>query len=334
MLDVRRLRLLVELSQRGTLAAVAEALSYSPSSVSQQLSQLEREAGVPLLVQAGRRVQLTPQAELLVAHARAVLDRLEEAEAEVARSLTTVGGTVRIAVFQSAAHAVVPQALTLLRVEHPGLRVEIEEREPELALFDVAARDFDLVVAEQYPGHTRAHRAELDRVPLAADAIRLALPLPPPPPPRREVTQIDPPAARERRFTSLRAPEGGGSDGEAGLAAAAAMPWVLEPEGTASREWAEQLCRDAGFEPDVRFETADLMAHIRLIRSGNAVGLLPDLVWAGEAPSVTLVDLPGHPQREVFTSTRHAAAARPAVVACRDALGRAARATATPDGTA
>ena len=45
---------------------------------------------------------------------------------------------------------------------------------------------------------------------------------------------------------------------------------------------------------------------------------------------MTLVDLPGHPEREVFTSTRLAAAARPAVVACRDALARAARATATP----
>ena len=95
MLDVRRLRLLVELSQRGTLAAVAEALSYSPSSVSQQLSQLEKEAGVPLLVQVGRRVQLTPQAQVLVGHAQAVLERLEEAEADVARSLTTVSGTVR-----------------------------------------------------------------------------------------------------------------------------------------------------------------------------------------------------------------------------------------------
>jgi DNA-binding transcriptional LysR family regulator len=299
MLDVRRLRLLVELSQRGTLAAVAEALSYSPSSVSQQLSLLEREAGVPLLVQVGRRVQLTPQAEVLVAHARAVLDRLEEAESDVARSLTTVGGTVRIAVFQSAAHAIVPQALTLLRAEHPDLRVEVTEREPELALFDVAARDFDLVIAEQYPGHTRAHRDDLDRVHLAADTIRLALP----------------PAA---------------ANAASALPAASDLPWVLEPAGTASREWAEQLCRDAGFEPDVRFETADLMAHIRLIRSGNAVGLLPDLVWAGEVPSVMLVDLPGHPQREVFSSTRRAAATRPAVVACRDALARAAHADAGP----
>ncbi|MBT2497996.1 LysR family transcriptional regulator [Agromyces sp. ISL-38] len=334
MLDVRRLRLLVELSQRGTLAAVAEALSYSPSSVSQQLSQLEREAGVPLLVQVGRRVQLTPQAELLVTHARAVLDRLEEAESDVARSLTAVGGTVRIAVFQSAAHAVVPHALTLLRREHPALRVEVTEREPEAGLFDVSARDFDLVIAEQYPGHTRPHRDDLDRVHLAADVIRLALP-PDPGAPAPSGGRVAPPEAT---------PSGGRvappeatriettPDPRNALPAASGLPWVLEPAGTASRQWAEQLCRDAGFEPDVRFETADLMAHIRLIRSGNAAGLLPDLVWAGEVPSVTLLDLPGEPQREVFTSTRHAAAARPAVVACRDALARAARATATPAG--
>ena len=330
MLDVRRLRLLVELRDRGTLAAVAEALSYSPSSVSQQLRQLEREAGVPLLVQVGRRVQLTPQAELLVGHARAVLDRLEEAESDVARSLTAVGGTVRIAVFQSAAHAVVPQALTLLRAEHPDLRVEVTEREPDVGLFEVSARDFDLVIAEQYPGHTRAHREELDRVHLAADAIRLALPPQTAPVGGYTIRRAEGTGAASGVADRISADSDARLGAERALAAASAMPWVLEPQGTASREWAVQLCREAGFEPDVRFETADLMAHIRLIRSGNAVGLLPDLVWAGEAPSVTLVDLPGHPEREVFTSTRHAAAARPAVVACRDALTRAAHATATP----
>ncbi|QTX06246.1 hypothetical protein G127AT_08830 [Agromyces archimandritae] len=111
------------------------------------------------------------------------------------------------------------------------------------------------------------------------------------------------------------------------LADFAGRPWVLEPAGTASREWAMQLCRGAGFEPDVRFETADLMAHIRLIRSGNAVGLLPDLVWAGEEPSVRLAPLPGDPQREVFSSARLPSASRPAVVAVRDALARAAAAS-------
>ncbi|WP_394554045.1 LysR family transcriptional regulator [Agromyces sp. MMS24-JH15] len=293
MLDVRRLRLLVELHRRGTLAAVAEALSYSPSSVSQQLGVLEREAGVPLLVQAGRRVQLTPQALVLVGHAAAILDRLEEAEADVARSLTAVGGTVRIAVFQSAAHAVLPGALTLLAEEHPALRVEVVEREPEAGLVEVAARDVDLALAEQYPGRTRPLVPGLDRVPLVSDAIRVALPPADAPHPPR-------------------------------LADLAARAWVLEPRGTASREWAEQLCRSAGFEPDVRYETADLTAHIRLIRSGNAVGLLPDLVWAGEPSDLALVAPPGSPHREVFSSARLAGAARPAVVAVREALGRAA----------
>lgn len=86
MFDLHRLRLLRELKHRGTLAAVAAALSYSPSSISQQLSQLEAEVGVRLLEPVGRRVRLTAQAEILVAHTEAVLERLERAEADLATS--------------------------------------------------------------------------------------------------------------------------------------------------------------------------------------------------------------------------------------------------------
>ncbi len=314
MLDVRRLRLLREVKLRGTLAAVAEALAYSPSSVSQQLTLLEREVGVPLLAKAGRRVLLTPQAELLVARAAEVLDTLERAEGELAASLTTVSGTVRLAVFQSAAHAVIPEALTILAAEYPELRVEVTEREPDAGLFDVSARDFDLVVAEQYPGHTREHRPDLDRVHLVTDVIRLG-------------TGPALGGSVEARQASGVVPEDSGGPATAFRAAGESLPWVMEPKGTAARLWATQLCRAAGFEPDVRFETADLMTHIRLIRSGNAVGLLPDLVWAGEAPSVQLVELAGAPHRDVFTSARRSSAGRPGVAACRDALSRAIAAT-------
>lgn len=307
MLDVRRLRLLRELQIRGTLAGVADALAFSPSAVSQQLSLLEKEVGVPLLLKVGRRVQLTPQAEILVAHTTHVLERLELAEAEMTASVTTVSGSVRVAVFQSAAHAVIPRALTALATDYPELRVEITEREPELGLFEVSARDFDLVIAEQYPGHTRPHRADLDRVPLATDALRLAVP-----------------DSRTASIVSSGASDSPSSNPvSATLAGAAGLPWVMEPEHTASRQWATQLCRAAGFEPDVRFETADLVAHIRLIESGNAVGILPDLVWAGAAPSVTLVDLPGHPKRTVFTAARRSSAERPSVRAVRAALASA-----------
>ena len=90
MLDVHRLRLLRELDRRGTLAAVARALSYSPSAISQQLSQLETETGVALLEPAGRGVRLTPQARILVEHTEVILKQLEEAEADLRASLAEV----------------------------------------------------------------------------------------------------------------------------------------------------------------------------------------------------------------------------------------------------
>src|ERR671925_380339 len=49
MLDVRRLRVLREVAARGTIAAAARSLAYTPSAVSQQLSALEREASLPAL---------------------------------------------------------------------------------------------------------------------------------------------------------------------------------------------------------------------------------------------------------------------------------------------
>jgi len=283
-LDLRRLRLLAELEARGTITAVADALAYSPSSVSQQLALLETEAGVPLLTKSGRRVLLTPQAHVLVAHTAQLLDRLELMESELHSSLTEVTGTVRLAVFQSAALGIVPQALTLLASEYPALRVEVTQREPESALFEVWAREFDLVIAEQYPGHAAPRQSGLDWVALCEDELRLG--------------------------------------GAASLAEARERPWVMEPRGTASRHWAEQRCREAGFEPDVRFETADLQAHIRLIESGNAVAVLPDLVWAGRTPSVPLSQLRGSPRRTVFTAARESSRERPAIVAVRAILER------------
>jgi DNA-binding transcriptional LysR family regulator len=307
MLDVRRLRLLRELKIRGTLAEVAEALQYSPSSVSQQLALLEKEAGVVLLRKTGRRVQLTPQAEVLVAHTAQLLETLEQAEADLAASLTTVTGTVRIAVFQSAALALMPDALTRMLSRYPEVRIEMTQREPETALHETWARDFDLVIAEQYPGHAAPRYAELDRIRLTEDAIRLAAP---PSSPGRPVINS--------------------------LADTAELAWVMEPRGAASRHWAEQACRSAGFEPDVRFETADLQAQIRLIESGNAVALMPDLVWTGRGTTAQLIRLPGDPHRTVFTSARRSGAKRPAIVATREILAETAAsispAAASPPG--
>ncbi len=230
-----------------------------------------------------------------------VLDVLDQAQAQVESSLPTVQGRVRVAVFQSAALALMPNALHEMAVAHPDVRIEMVQREPETALHETWAREFDMVIAEQYPAHTAPHLSGLHRSDLTTDEVRLALP------------PVD---------TAL-APVSSIEDAEA-------MPWVMEPRGTASRHFAEQVCRRWGFEPDVRYETADLQTQIRLVESGNAVSLMPDLMWTGRTTTCRLVDLPDRPRRTIFTVVRAAGSSSPAVRALRDALERAAASVHRP----
>jgi DNA-binding transcriptional LysR family regulator len=72
---------------------------------------------------------------------------------------------------------------------------------------------------------------------------------------------------------------------------------------------------------------------MRLIESGNAVALMPDLVWIGRGTTAQLLDLPGNPHRTVFTSVRRSSAQRPAILAARETLAAtAASVTQNDDG--
>ena len=298
MLDLHRLTLLRELSLRGTIAAVADSTGVSASAISQHLATLEREAAVPLLRRTGRTLALTPAALRLVARAEELLATMEVAEAELRDPGKDLAGTVRLAVFQSAALTLIPGALLRVRDEHPQLRVVMTQREPAAALADTAARDFDVVVAEEYPHHSAPHYANIEKMPLTHDEILLAVP-------------------RSGPFAGI------GSLADAGDAA-----WIMEPSGAASRHFAEQACRVAGFEPDIRFETADLQAHAHLVEEGLGVALIPGLMWRSRRIDAVALELDGNPHRTVFTAVRRSARRSPAVETVRQALKTQAQALA------
>jgi DNA-binding transcriptional LysR family regulator len=299
MLDLRRLRLLRELNERGTIAAVADALQFTPSAVSQQLAMLERETGVRLLERAGRGVRLTDPALVLVDHADALLERAALAEADLAAATGAVTGRGRIAGFQSVALRLALPAMAALARDAPGLRCELVEAEPEQALPALALGDLDLVLADEWQHHPLALPAGLQRHDLLRDPVHLVLP-------------VRHPAARRH-------------SGAVPLAELASDAWTSGHPGMAWEEVTRRTCREhGGFDPDIRHRTNDATVSLALVASGFAVALVPGLVLRRRPRGTTLRPIAGNPaHRAIFAATRAADAGRPStqalVAALRDA---------------
>src|SRR6202042_360084 len=178
MLDVRKLHLLRELALRGTIAAVADALSYTPSAVSQQLAALERDAGVPLLRRTGRRVALTPAGAALAAQTEAILALLEEAAAGLAAARTGLTGPLRIGAFQTAVRTILPAALVALGRDHPGLELMVTELDPAAVPDALRSGALDVALVHEYDYVPAEPDPALETEPLLEEAIYLASPAP------------------------------------------------------------------------------------------------------------------------------------------------------------
>ncbi|MBJ7331626.1 MAG: LysR family transcriptional regulator [Solirubrobacteraceae bacterium] len=296
MLDLRRLRLLRELHERKTIAAVADALQFTPSAVSQQLGILEREAGVPLLERAGRGVRLTDAALVLVDHADALLDRVALAEADLAAVAGEVVGRTRVATFQSAALRIVMPAMEELAVSAPRLRTELVEAEPEPALPALALGDYDVVLADEWQHLPRALPPGVERHALLRDPVRVCLPV------RHPVARRHPDAVP---LTEL-----------------ADSAWTAGHEEMGWDEMTRRMCREyGGFDPDIRHRTNDAQLSLALVARGLTVTLLPGLVLPDKHPGVTVRPITeASILRSIFAATRTADAARPSTRAVLDAL--------------
>jgi len=284
MIDVRRLRLLLELTRRGTITAVADALAYTPSAVSQQLAALEREAGVPLLERTGRRVALTPAGTVLAGYAESVFAVLEQASAALAATRDSLTGPLRIGAFPTAARVILPPALVTLGRDHPALELMVTELDPvdvpdalRTGALDVALTFvYDYVPAEPDPA--------MDSEPLLEETVYLAT--------------ADP----------VRASIGDWRD----------APWIAGSPGTLCHSLVVRACQACGFTPRIRHHADDFGTVLALVAAGQGVSLIPQL-GAADAPSgVTLTSLAARRRTSIAfrRGTRH----HPAIAAFARAI--------------
>lgn len=312
MLDVRRLRLLRELALRGTIAAVAEALSFTPSAVSQQLGTLEREAGVALLERTGRRVRLTPAGERLVRHAEAVLERLELASAELAEARSGPAGPLRIGAFPTATRTIVPAALALLASRHPALEPMVSEVDPAAVAHALRAGDLDVALVHGYDLVPAALEPGLAEEPLCEEAMFLATPEPSPGHSPGPSPESDGPDGDDGDD---------GDDGPDGLAVLGRWrdaPWIVSAPDTLCRVVTERVCRAAGFTPRVRHQVDEFGTVLAFVAAGQGVAVVPRLGALALPPGVRLTTLPV--RRRTRVAFRGGAGPHPAIAALTQAL--------------
>jgi DNA-binding transcriptional LysR family regulator len=297
MLDVRRLRVLHAVSAYGSVTAAAGALGYSAPAVSQQLAALERETGMKLTERAGRRLELTPAAVVLVGHTDALLARLDAAEADLAALRDQVAGQVSLAAFPSAAAGFVPAAWAALAASAPQVRLELIEMEPEESLPAVLRGQADVAVAHEYDLLPRPLDPLFERRELRGDPVVLAVP-------------ADHPLAAASRPVPL--------DDLSGL------PFLAPRDTTSCAEMIQRACARAGFVPRVVARASDFAVLLSLVAVGAGVSLVPALAARVLPPGVVLLSPADPVTRQVFAVSRRGGDRKPAVRVVLDALRDAA----------
>jgi len=293
MIDARRLRVLREVAQQGTLAAAADALHLTPSAVSQQLAALEREVGQPVLERNGRGIRLTGAAEVLVGHANVVLAQLEAAAADVAALSEGIVGTVRVVGFATGLGEIVAPAAAALRASHPRLALTIVEQEAPECFTALARGDADIALSMASRQAPPQDDPRFHRVPLRGDTLDAVVPA------------AHAFAARD----------------DLDLAELAGEPFVGPPDGTSCHDVTVSGCGAAGFTPAFEHRSLDFYTTMALVAAGLGVALVPRLAQTAVPPGAVVKPLRAPaPARHVFAATRAGAERRPTVATVLDAL--------------
>jgi DNA-binding transcriptional LysR family regulator len=291
-LDVRKLRVLQELAERGTVIATAEALHLTPSAVSQQLATLSREVGVKLIEPVGRGVRLTDAARVLTKRADEIFTQLEIVRADMAAYADGCGGPVRVAGFAATISGLALPALCQLRHTHPGIALRLTESDPPESFSALLRGDIDLVLSLESMDAPAASDRRFHRTALLAERLDVALPR-------------DHPLAY---VNGLR------------LADLAEEPWIFS-NSKSCRDASLAVCTTAGFTPSTVHLIDDWGATLAAVKLGLGVALLPRLIRVSGRDDVVVRELDGQrPARHVFAAVRRGSEGTPHVAAVLDAL--------------
>ncbi|MWV58065.1 LysR family transcriptional regulator [Rathayibacter sp. VKM Ac-2754] len=251
-MDPTRLRLLRELGDRGSVAAVATAMHVSPSAVSQQLAALQAAIPVPLTVKDGRRLVLTEAGEALAVASTRVEEALAQARDAVESFLEQEERSVGLSAFHSAGLALFGP---LLRELDGRPRVSLADADVAQDAFAGLTADHDLVIAHRLAHDPPWPLARLVVTPLVVEPLDIALP-------------ADHPLAAQAgiRPEQLRTER-----------------WISTHEGFPLTGVLEHLGALIGESPRIEHRINEFSVAAHVVRAGAALAVMPRITAAALA---------------------------------------------------
>jgi DNA-binding transcriptional LysR family regulator len=255
----------VETKKLTAFVAVAEELHFGRAARRLHLSQpplslairaLENELGVLLFRRSSRRVELTEAGSVLLAEARAVLHRLEEARRLTLATQRGERGSLAVGFITPVVYGPLPALLKRYRARHPGVRLVLREWTGDVQLEALVRGELDA-------GFVAAPVAdpELARLTVLSEPLLAALP------------------------RAHRAARGGGP---VRLARLGEQPFVAFPRAVAPGLFDQIIgfCRGAGFSPRIEQEAVQHQTIVGLVSAGLGVAIVPASIAHLRRPGV------------------------------------------------
>ena len=256
-MDLRQLRHFVAVAEEEHFSRAAKRTNIVQSALSTSIRSLEEELGTQLFVRTTRRVRLTEAGQVLLAHARTVLDAVREAQEAVARVTGLERATLHLGAVPGLPSFIdLASLLVMFRERYPGVDVQLSQGNATQLLDRIKEGALDVAVLPLVESQAGVNTVTIAREPLALVCA-----------PRS-------PLAGRRTV---------------GLADLADQSFVDFEKGWAARQLIDRAFEVAGISRLTAFEVGDLETMLALVQRGLGVALVPRAV--ARRPSLAMVTL-------------------------------------------
>jgi DNA-binding transcriptional LysR family regulator len=220
----------------------AEQLGTSQPALSRSLARLQSDLGVQLFRRAGRSIRLTKPGELFLSRVERALGEIDNGRRELADLKAAGQGGVSLGFLRTLGARYIPELVRRFSLTHPAVRFTFSQNNSTTVEAQLERGELDLVFVAVPPAH-----AGFGWIHVGDQQLVLIVPRNHPLARRRQVRLHD---VASERFVSFK-------------------------QGHAIRRMTDELCKAAGFLPEISFEADDSSSVPGFVAAGFGVGIVP-----------------------------------------------------------